>query len=238
MMATTYQANLATVPEEHGAVLQTSTQPAGEVPTMGTATDIEMRPDLWIVCLTFAVVAVTWLFAWWVVLDDKGTVPPTAPVAGLTIFAVFYVAAQALERLLEPISSLLNPLRVSESEATGADKAVKDAAEAVTNDRTVSQDATKKSIISAQSALDTAAKKRATSRANRTVAFWGIASALGVLSAASLKLYLLNRVGIGNPPRYLDILATGLVIGAGTKPVHDLVTLISSKAEVAKTESS
>jgi hypothetical protein len=34
-------------------------------------------------------------------------------------------------------------------------------------------------------------------------------------------------VGISNGPRIVEILATGLIIGSGTKPLHDLITLIS-----------
>ncbi len=46
-----------------------------------------------------------------------------------------------------------------------------------------------------------------------------------------LKLYFLTQVGIASPPRTFEILATGLIIGAGTKPLHDLAALIEKKKE-------
>jgi hypothetical protein len=69
---------------------------------------------------------------------------------------------------------------------------------------------------------------------NRAVVFWAIATAIGILASASLKLYLLSRIGLAAPPRALEILATGLIIGAGTKPLHDLVSLIEAKKEQKK----
>ena len=44
----------------------------------------------------------------------------------------------------------------------------------------------------------------------------------------ALHLYFLRTVGIQQNNRFLEILATGLIIGGGTKPLHDLVTMISN----------
>ena len=90
---------------------------------------------------------------------------------------------------------------------------------------------------STQTALDDAATLKAvaaTSKSNRKIIFWAIASAVGVLASASLKLYLLRTVGIATPNRPLEVLATGLIIGSGTQPLHDLVGLISAKADTSK----
>jgi hypothetical protein len=51
-----------------------------------------------------------------------------------------------------------------------------------------------------------------------------------MLVAAAMKLYLLNTVGITAGTPWEEILATGLIIGAGTKPLHDLVQMMSTKA--------
>jgi len=45
-----------------------------------------------------------------------------------------------------------------------------------------------------------------------------------------MNLYFMNTVGLTVGQRWEEILATGLIVGAGTKPLHDLVNLISSKS--------
>jgi hypothetical protein len=61
------------------------------------------------------------------------------------------------------------------------------------------------------------------------VVTWGVATGLGFLLCAALNITLLQAVranGSGQPPFWADLLVTGLVVGAGTKPLHDLVCII------------
>jgi hypothetical protein len=61
------------------------------------------------------------------------------------------------------------------------------------------------------------------------VVTWGVATGLGFLLCAALNITLLQAVranGSGQPPFWADLLVTGLVVGAGTKPLHDLVCSI------------
>jgi hypothetical protein len=61
------------------------------------------------------------------------------------------------------------------------------------------------------------------------VVTWGVATGLGFLLCAQLNITLLQAVranGSGQPPFWADLLVTGLVVGAGTKPLHDLVCSI------------
>ncbi len=58
------------------------------------------------------------------------------------------------------------------------------------------------------------------------VVTWGVATGLGFVLCAALNITLLQAVrasGSGQPPFWADLLVTGLVVGAGTKPLHDLV---------------
>ncbi len=58
------------------------------------------------------------------------------------------------------------------------------------------------------------------------VVTWGMATGLGFLLCAALNITLMQAVrasGSGQPPFWADLLVTGLVVGAGTKPLHDLV---------------
>jgi hypothetical protein len=137
--------------------------------------------------------------------------------AGVSVFALFYVVTQGLERLLEPFARLWDATK----EPTGE----RDAA-------------------SVEAELEIAAKRQATvdeRRANRTVVLWAVASVLGMALSAVLGLYLLHAVGlqddlVGLDGRVagslgsaagvrhaLDLLVTGLAIGGGTKPLHDLI---------------
>jgi hypothetical protein len=53
---------------------------------------------------------------------------------------------------------------------------------------------------------------------------------------AELGLSLLNMVGVSGVSRWLDILMTGMSIGGSTKPIHDLIVLITERKELAKGE--
>jgi hypothetical protein len=168
------------------------------------------------------------------------------PVDGLTIFAVFFVAALAIERLLEPLSNALLPRAPLAKEAHDALKQAGhkaseylDRAAADTTSSTVSSPEVG-SISAANTAIDDAAS--AVERLNvrqlqRATAFWVIATCLGILVAAAMNLYFMNTVGITAGQRWEEILATGLIIGAGTKPLHELVKLISSKSAAAGNDS-
>jgi len=174
--------------------------------------------------------------------DYKQGAAPAAPAEGLTIFAVFFVAAAGLERLLEPFSILWDRSKDT------AQAALKETVAAVSDYKTkvkVWSEATETAKAAAKGEADTAAqevdtkltnaaKKQAAAAAvsgRKAVVVWALATALGILASASLKLYLLKQVGIASPPRQLEILATGLIIGAGTKPLHDLVKLIEKAKE-------
>jgi hypothetical protein len=61
------------------------------------------------------------------------------------------------------------------------------------------------------------------------VVIWGVAVGLAFLLCAKLNITLMQAVranGSGQPPFWADLLVTGLVVGAGTKPLHDLVSNI------------
>lgn len=155
---------------------------------------------------------------------------PAKPVEGLTIFGVFFVAATALERLLEPLASLLGNQTKKEA-ATAKEAAQKktDLAGAVPGALNLRADA--------QAAAKDAADAQATDEVavnNRKILFWALASILGIGASSSMKLYLLTTTGIAAPSRWMEVLATGLIVGGGTKPLHDLVELISAKKDAAK----
>jgi hypothetical protein len=73
-----------------------------------------------------------------------------------------------------------------------------------------------------------------TSRRLTAVVIWGVATGLAFLLCAKLNVTLMQAVranGSGQPPFWADLLVTGLVVGAGTKPLHDLVANIERKQD-------
>ena len=228
----------------------TRTPPPQGPPSEGStpgATKPWASPVLWTV-LAFAGVALAWIYAVHRIQDpgfNRSAAAPS-PLEGLTIFAVFFVAAAGIERLLEPLASLVSADTKAEYEQAmnaAADKwdayaeAVKAHKEAADDKKVALQGTADEAFEGLKEAMGAAAaKKSAVSSLTRVVkvVFWAVASIIGILVAASFKLYLLRRVGIASPPRALEILATGLIIGAGTKPLHDLVILIEKKKEQAQ----
>lgn len=68
----------------------------------------------------------------------------------------------------------------------------------------------------------------AQTKADRAKAVMGIATLAGVATSAGLGLYFLTAIGM-HVTRFVDIAVTAVVIGAGTKPLHDLISNIQNK---------
>jgi hypothetical protein len=138
---------------------------------------------------------------------DPDALDAATVIGDVSIFALLYVAAQSIERLLEPLSSL---------GFTGSKKAAERDLALAKKDGQKAADA--------QADLDRV-------RANRTVAFWGLSTVIGITASGWLKIYILHIIGLTSAPRVAEILVTGLAIAGGTKPLHDLI----SRIEKAKT---
>lgn len=111
-------------------------------------------------------------------------------------FAGLFILALAVERTLEPFSKYLGP----------------------------DTDALKQQ-------RDEALLQRG--RELTAIMVWGAATALSFGLSGALDITLLQAISAdqsgqaaisGQPPFWADLLVTGLVVGAGTKPLHDLVT--------------
>ena len=204
--------------------------PDGVAPATG-ASDTSFRVTVSVASLAAVVigcVVMTLVFA----DDDFGSARSAAPMEGLTIFAVFFVAATAVERLLEPIAGWLLPKQSKETEAEAAKSEAGKAVAAA-----VAAPAQGGLVAAANGMLVVAAEKEAILEDHvwaRTVVYWALASVIGMYAAAGLHLYFLRTVGIASGSRWEEILATGLIIGAGTKPLHDLTKLISATKEKAE----
>lgn len=207
--------------------------PTLEVIAVGEATTEQSPPDdaaasakssagadAWAVAVAVLAVALYWLLAFQLRVHASLTPQPAAVLAeGVGLFALLYIAAQAIERILEPFSKL-DPKK-AELVKDRDDKAA-----------AAQRGAQAKPAADAQGSLDRW-------RANRAVLLWGAATVLGMFGSAAFGIYLLRLVvvpaaeGGALPSLELDILVTGLAIGGGTKPLHDLISRIEKSKNAA-----
>ena len=165
------------------------------------------------------------------------------PAAGVTIFAALYVVTQALERLLEPLANLYG-----QTTAPGANDVEKGAG---VDPADMSTQKGKLGLLSKETAMrmrnaELAAAERETDPveaehalnraatwqqisdqvASNKATLWAVASGFGMAISGATGLFILHAIDSGKwgIPRWLDVIATGLIVGGGTKPLHDLIT--------------
>jgi hypothetical protein len=158
-------------------------------------------------------------------------VTPRAPVVvpGVSVFAGYYVAAQAIERFIEPFSNRAGG--ILGGFGRGVDNRRPEKGYLVRHRRLMRQQAegaVPGSCLHTQ-AIE-AADAMALFRANSTVLMWGLASLVGCMISGGLGLLLLHSIGV-QAPALLDVAVTGLALGAGTKPLHDLIGNLAATKE-------
>jgi hypothetical protein len=185
-----------------------------------TASSTEREtPSPRVVAFSFGLLLVGTLFA--LGLDIANQLPPVLSLAdNMNAFALFYVAAQGIERLLEPFTYYIKPTQptedtLDEKKGTALTAAM---AEATT---------------AAGEAVNAKAKL-ARLQSERSILFWAISSVIGIGASAWLGLHfiamVLSQASQASVPAWLDVTITGLVIGGGTKALHDLIGRISKPA--------
>jgi hypothetical protein len=75
----------------------------------------------------------------------------------------------------------------------------------------------------------TDAAKVAQVKADRAKWALGVTSVLGVLTSCGFGLFFLETIGIHAGSNTVDSLVTGLLIGAGTKPLHDFISTLQNQ---------
>ena len=160
---------------------------------------------------------------------------PTFKAAeGIGAFALFYVAAQSAERLAELFVPAFEKIPGVNKVALEhvRDSKVAAALSGENPDNPTANAA--KSAADAQAAVDQA-------RANRTVVVFGITAALGMMLCGYLDANFLSAVGVTfphadgssiptDPSILLAMAVTGLVVGGGSKGLHDLIGNISKSS--------
>jgi hypothetical protein len=163
--------------------------------------------QLWYTVLGLAIPAASFFTAWGLHGSTVSTYRIDNQWSALT---GLFILALAIERALEPFSRKLGPDTTKRKDAR--DRALASRPAYDEEDHTVT----------CQHAVEM-------SRQLTGVVAWGVATGLAFLLCAQLNITLLQAVranGSGQPPFWADLLVTGLVVGAGTKPLHDLVANI------------
>lgn len=154
---------------------------------------------------------------------------------GFAPFAVIYIVAQAVERFIQPFTNLT----AKAEEKTQAKSALAEArgtrALALVGNRIDTAVTEERKVIDEQ-------KKLETIQADRALAFWALATVLSLLICGLLELGLIQSIAKvtgtdGDIPGWftdVDVVLTGIAIGSGTKPLHDLIAFIQNTKQ--KTE--
>jgi uncharacterized membrane protein YdbT with pleckstrin-like domain len=142
--------------------------------------------------------------------------------AGYVPYAGIIAAAAGLERFLEPLSKVLLSTHTKKEAAASSKSAALKAAADPANEAAAVQ-----ALVADAATKQADVNQRKTERA---IIFWAIASTAGLVISGSFGFFLLQSVATSHVNTFLDLTITGLTIGAGTKPTHDLVTSIQAKA--------
>ncbi|ANN19689.1 hypothetical protein SD37_31440 [Amycolatopsis orientalis] len=170
-------------------------------------------PNFSTIAAGFAFLLSGYLLAVLVVHQAWGDAAQPQIATSFNAFALLFVMALAIERFIQPFAPALGP-----------DSAVPAAA-----------------LQNAQAAGDqtgaNAASVALNKARNRTaIVTWGLATGLACLLAAGTNITLLHAITDRQGRQvafWLDLLVTGLVVGAGTKPLNDLWTRLQNKPPAA-----
>ncbi|MGQ5263018.1 hypothetical protein ACTWLT_19990 [Micromonospora sp. ZYX-F-536] len=154
--------------------------------------------------------------AGWMIWRSGASAAKIQPKDTTGVFLTLLVFAAAVERILEPFSRWL-PGRAAE--ATLA-RTVTDVNGRVDGPTEADREAV---------AVATAAVAQA--KANRTIVAWGLASGLATVASSAGGFYVLHAVAGADwngMAVWVDAIVTGVMVGSGTKPLHDLVNRVQN----------
>lgn len=180
-----------------------------------------------LIVLAASAVANTWV--------DRDDLSSLAVAEGITVFAIPLLLAQAVERLIEPLASGFSDWKED------AAKQQEEAAEEVSLRHQQLSVATAKGRADVDD--EVLAYKQATRRRdglhedvktierNRAIWIWSLATVISTAVCAAVGFSFLELIGVDPVVggEYADLLVTGLIVGSGTKPLHELISRLESK---------
>ncbi|MEW2146823.1 hypothetical protein AB0869_28845 [Micromonospora vinacea] len=148
----------------------------------------------------------------WMIWRSGASAAKIQPEDTTGVFLTLLVFAAAVERILEPFSRWL-PGRAAEAALS---RTVADVTSRVDGPTEADREA-----------VAVATAKVARAKANRTIVAWGLASGLATVASSAGGFYVLHAVAGGDwngVAVWVDAVVTGVMVGSGTKPLHDLIT--------------
>ncbi|MBQ0993826.1 hypothetical protein KBX08_27520 [Micromonospora sp. H61] len=148
----------------------------------------------------------------WLLWRSGASAAKIQPEDTTGVFLTLLVFAAAVERILEPFSRWL-PGRAAE---TALSRTVTDVTSRVGGPTEADREA-----------VAVATAKVARAKANRTIVAWGLASGLATVASSAGGFYVLHAVAGADwngVAVWVDAVVTGVMVGSGTKPLHDLIT--------------
>lgn len=154
---------------------------------------------------------------------------------GFAPFAVIYIVAQAIERFIQPFTNVTAKAKEKTQAKSALAEAKGTRALALVGNRIDTAVTEERKVVDEQ-------KKLETIQADRALVFWALATVLSLLICGLLELGLIQSIAKvtgtdGDIPGWftdVDVVLTGIAIGSGTKPLHDLIAFIQNTKQ--KTE--
>lgn len=210
---------------------------AGETPKPAAASENAKKnnsPEVWATLAATAVFVVALVVsASFLFVTEIG--PTYKAAEGIGAFALFYIVAQAAERLVEMAIPYIDRRSGGKNEKVAArDRKVVAAKTGVQDEKELDK-AEKAKDVELQAANAQAEVDQG--RANRTALVFGSTAAIGILLCGYLEADFLTAVGVnfGTTPGFANELVmlavTGLIVGAGSKALHDTISNISKTSE-------
>jgi hypothetical protein len=156
----------------------------------------------------------------WVMWQSGHRTAPIQMQDTTTLFAVLFAFATAVERLLEPFSRFM-PGQNGKAE-------VELAIAAMANQGHTYESLTR--VAAAKARMERG-------RSSRALVTWGFATALATVGSSAGGFYLLHSIagtGWNGIQTWVDAIVTGIVVGSGTKPLHDVISRMQKAKESAE----
>lgn len=152
---------------------------------------------------------------------------------GISLFALFYILAQLTERIVEVISELW-PFRSDKIKISEFERKIKDWQNIIDKsiEKTPSDPNILPIIAKCQKTISNKENEISMKKWKRMIGLWVIASFLGfflclIFSVGFLGIIKSNiSYNISYAGGLLDYVISGVIIGSGTKPLHDVIAYI------------
>lgn len=136
------------------------------------------------------------------------------------VFAIFYVVAQVIERVVELLKNVSGVYDDTRANIETAERRAEDQKKTIERALEAGED-----MEGHYKELNELLKAKNKMDNKMVLDFFIYTSVLGILMSWLLQLRFLTLLASPVNPT-LDIIITGLVVGSGTKPLHDLIKYI------------